>query len=159
MSTHPYFPFFPDAANLVPAPCQFCGISPSIPSIRLDVGSDLDGAVCALCLAKNKAKVVLPKWVTAKLEAGVAHTHPKWSAAQRDDVIRERLDALAHTPPIPWLQENEWPVCGDDFAQFTGEVTQERLLADSGGSLEAAKRVLRQILESTVPEWEQDEDA
>jgi hypothetical protein len=52
------------------------------------------------------------------------------------------LEALAHTPPVPWLQNNEWPICSDDFAVYLGELTREGL-GQRWGSEAAGKRALR----------------
>ena len=69
-----------------------------------------------------------------------------------------RVDKLAHTPPVPWLQNNEWPVCNDDFAVYNGELTRDQLLLEHEGA-GPAKAALRAMVEEVKPEWELDEEA
>ena len=153
-----YFPDFPQGADLRETPCRLCDRRPAIPAIRLGFGGGLEGAVCAHCIAEGKAPVHVPSWVHSELEAGVTRTHPEWSEQERVRYVSERVSELAHTPPIPWLQNNDRPVCDDDFAIFRGEVTRDRLEQRCGRVSEAKGR-LRELLLQAVPNWEQDDAA
>ena len=158
MSQFRYFPTFPEHADLRDRPCVYCGRAPSIPGVRLNSGPESSQPACADCLAIGKAAVKIPKWVITDLERAVSTTHPDWSVDRQATYVAERIDELAHTPPIPWLQNNEWPVCGDDFAVYEGELTRENL-EQRTGDLERAKDTLHSILSQTVPNWEQDAQA
>jgi uncharacterized protein CbrC (UPF0167 family) len=153
-----YFPDFPEGADLRDTPCILCDRRPAIPEIRLGFGRGLEGAVCATCIAEGKATVRVPSWVQSELEAGVTRTHPEWSDQEHVRYVSERVNELAHTPPVPWLQDNDWPVCDDDFAMYRGEVTRDRL-EQRYGSVREAKARLREILLDAVPDWEQDDAA
>ncbi|MBF6590828.1 MAG: CbrC family protein [Ktedonobacterales bacterium] len=149
-----YFPTFPEGAQLHAEACEHCGRSPTIPAVRLErtPGEDNATATCADCLRAGRARAPIPQWVKRALARAVDVAHPDWSHKQRTDLVASRIDKLAHTPPVPWLQNNEWPVCHDDFARYMGELTHERLLQEHG-SAERAKGVLRAIIEEVRPEW------
>jgi uncharacterized protein UPF0167 len=98
--------------------------------------------------------VEVPRWVQHELETGIDRTHPDWSEQQRSRYVSERVNELARTPPVPWLQNNEWPVCGDDFAEYNDEVTKE-LLLQQHETVAEARSTLRGILKDAMPSWEQ----
>jgi hypothetical protein len=114
--------------------------------------------ICADCLAQGRGQVNVPDWVKRDLAHAVASVHPAWSLRERESLVAGRLEALAHTPPVPWLQNNEWPVCGDDFAVYKGELTRDKLLAEHR-SVEHAKEALHDVIEEVRPEWTLDEEA
>ncbi len=154
MSIFEYFPTFPEGAQLRAEACEYCGRTPAIPAVRLKraPGEENAQAACADCLRAGRASARIPQWVQRELAQAVDVAHPDWSQNQRADLVASRIDKLAHTPPVPWLQNNEWPICGDDFARYIGELTRERLLQEHGG-LERAKVALCAIIEEVRPEW------
>lgn len=158
MSQFRYFPTFPEHANLRVEPCAMCGRAPTVPAVRLHGGAVDRQSVCADCLAEGKAAVQIPKWIIKELEHGVSGAHPDWSAEKRASYVADRVDELAHTPPIHWLQNNEWPVCDDDFAAYERELSREVLEQQHSDSAHA-REALRSILLQAVPNWEQDEKA
>jgi uncharacterized protein CbrC (UPF0167 family) len=160
MSGFEYFPNFPEGARLGAEACEYCGHSPAIPAVRLNPapGEDNRKAVCADCLRAGRASAKIPTWVERELAHAVGAAHPAWSGQQRADFVASRVDKLAHTPPVPWLQNNEWPVCNNDFATYIGELTRDQLLQEHTG-VEQAKAALRAIIEEVRPEWELDEEA
>lgn len=153
-----YCPGYPDGARLAEEACSFCGARPALDGAWLDFDEDYDEPppVCADCLLAGKAHVVVPGWVQKALAQSVAAQHLDWNAEARDAYVAERTHELAHTPPVPWIQNNEWPICGDDYAQYAGELTRERLEAQAG-SMEGAKRLLRDIMVRERPLWPVDE--
>lgn len=152
-----YFPDFPAGADLTSDPYSYCGRAPALPAIRLGFGTGANGSICADCLAKGMATVNVPSWVQRDLESGVDRTHPDWSEQQRSRYVSERVNELARTPPVPWLQNNEWPVCGDDFAEYNDEVARE-LLLQQHETVAEAKSALRGILKDAMPNWEQSDN-
>jgi hypothetical protein len=156
MSQFRYFPGFPAGAPLKETACTWCGRTPSIPAVYLAPVGAAREPICAECLGQGRGQVKVPDWVQRELARAVTSAHPTWSLSEREVLIAARLEALAHTPPVPWLQNNEWPVCGDDFAVFAGELTRERWVQRWGSEAEG-KRALRDVLLQTVPEWSQDE--
>lgn len=151
-----YFPAFPSGALLKETACAWCGRSPSIPPVYLVLVGAARSPLCADCLALGRGQVKVPDWLTRDLAHAVAAAHPSWSLAEQEAFVAARLEALAHTPPVPWLQNNEWPVCSDDFAVYLGELTREGLAQRWGGEA-AGKQALRAILLQALPEWSQDE--
>lgn len=155
MGTFEYFPNFPEGAQLRPEACGYCGRSPAIPAERLmfNPGNAGPKVVCADCLQEGKARVRIPQWIERELWQAIGQVHPDWNPTQRAELVAIRLSKLAHTPPIPWLQSNEWPICGDDFARYGGELTREHLLHEHDNAA-LAKEALRAIIEEVRPEWE-----
>jgi uncharacterized protein CbrC (UPF0167 family) len=153
-----YFPSFPSGAPLESVACSVCGNTPSISRARLAPTNGEKRPVCADCLAKGAARTDVPIWVEQELKLSVARSHPGWSEQKQGHHISARIRDLSHTPPVPWLQNNEWPTCGDDFAIYIGEITRERLEREHGGEI-GGRETLRTILQQALPDWEQDEAA
>jgi uncharacterized protein CbrC (UPF0167 family) len=115
-------------------------------------GPNLDGAffegddvrpVCLRCLAEGK----IPRDLVAPRDALRAHLKERqraWSAAKLDRIADEKTAELAKTPPVPWLRENAWPVCCEDFAVYRGEWAQRdwAQAARDGNGQAALGRVL-----------------
>lgn len=160
MSHFKYFPSFPNGAHLSTEACEHCGRTPAIPAGRLKSALDEEQrrAACADCLQAGKASVDVPSWVERELAQAVDQTHFDWSAEQRAELVASRVTSLAHTPPVPWLQNNEWPVCGDDFAAYVGELTREHLLREHGVT-QRAKEALHATIDELRPHWDLDEEA
>ena len=154
MSTFRYFPGFPEGAVFDTRPCHFCGTVPALDGAWLDFEEDYDDPppVCIEDLLADKARVARPNWVSHELANRVAARHSDWSAEQQERYVAERTSELAHTPPVPWLQENEWPVCSDDYAKYAGEITRDTLLAQYGGA-GAAHATLQKIMSQERPKW------
>lgn len=46
-------------------------------------------------------------------------------------IVRDRIKKvgeLSITPPVAWVQSNEWPVCCDDYMKYIGEWEKTVLL-------------------------------
>lgn len=160
MSRFRYFPSFPDGACLAAGSCYFCGRTPALDGVWLDFDEDFDDPppVCVEDLVADRARVAVPAWVQEALARGVRERHPEWDAERRSRYTAERTDELAHTPPVPWIQENEWPVCADDYATYLGQLTREGLEQRYGGSA-GGKVALRQIMQEERPNWKLDDAA
>ena len=139
MTRFRYFPTFPEGACFDARPCAFCGATPALDGAWLDVDEDYDDPppVCIEDLLRDRARVAIPAWMQQDLADHVATAHPAWAEQRKAAYVAARTAALAHTPPVPWLQENEWPVCADDYACFDGELTRERLEQRYGGPMQA----------------------
>ena len=89
-------------------PCQFCGSTQDcLEGVffgRLDIES-----VCLECFAEKRAYVEIPAYVQRRVKVNSSR----------------KINDLMFTPPIPWVQHNDWPVCCDDFMQYIGEWEQE----------------------------------
>jgi uncharacterized protein CbrC (UPF0167 family) len=112
---------------------------------------------CAECLAIGKAHTDAPSWIERDLLVSVEALHPDWSIEQRSSYVAARIAELSRSPPIAWIQNNEWPVCGEDFAAYVGELTREGLERQYGG-IEPGNAALRRIIEQERPAWPEDEE-
>lgn len=153
-----YFPDYPVGAPLEAPACALCGASPAIPGQWL--AKDDDGTrrdACAECVAIGNTHADVPSWIERDLLASVEAQHPDWSIEKRSSYVAARIAELSRTPPIAWIQDNEWPVCGDDFAAYVGELTREGLERQYGGIV-PGKAALRRIIEQERPAWTKDEE-
>jgi uncharacterized protein UPF0167 len=155
MTTFRYFPTFPEGARFDARPCAFCGATPALDDVWLDVDEDYDDPppVCVADLLRDRARVAIPAWIEQDLADQVATAHPEWDDQRKAAYVAARTAELAHTPPVPWVQENEWPVCADDYAGFDGELTRERLEHRYGGPREA-QAALGRIIADLRPAWQ-----
>lgn len=154
MNAFRYFPGFPQGAAFDAKACHFCGKHPALDGAWLDFDEDYDDPppVCTEDLIADKARVAIPRWITLELTNRVAAHHSNWNAEHVARYVAERTHELAHTPPIPWLQENEWPLCSDDFATYSGQLTRE-VLTTRAGNAAAAQADLRAIMAQERPQW------
>lgn len=151
---------FPDGASFDARPCAFCGGTPALDGVWLDFDEDYDDPppVCVEDFLRGRARAAIPAWIQRELADHVTIAHPEWDDQRKAAYVATHTDELSHTPPVPWLQENEWPVCADDYAQFDGELTRERLQKRYGG-LKEAKAALRKIFEDLRPAWQQSDES
>lgn len=119
--------------------CAFCGANRILTGAVEAPSGELTEA-CLTCFLAGKAVAGEPDTV-GDLAKNVAAAHPDWTPDECATYIAERRTELSRTPPVPWIQENEWPVCGDDFAVYLGEWTQERLIAETGSEAAARAKV------------------
>lgn len=154
MSEFRYFPNFPEEARFSMEPCYFCGQVPALDGIWLEFAEDFDDppSVCVSDLMVGKAQVAVPGWASAALAHAVSVQHSDWSPEQQDAYIQARTDELAHTPPVPWIQENEWPICRDDYSVYIGQLTQEKLVQRYGSTDDAKTSLLKRV-QQLRPAW------
>ena len=148
----PYFPDYERWARFTDLPCDGCQGTPCLDGICFDQSSDLQ-AVCVSCLVSGRIIDSLPDGLPIRFRSSVERMHAEWTEAQITHHVQERLERLTRTPPIPWVQNNEWVFCGDDFAHYLGEQTQEDLnaMAPDGNGL----AYLAQLIDApeTVGDW------
>lgn len=105
--------------------CQICSSEEKcLEGIYFEQGSKLK-SVCLNCLNEGKIKVDIPVYLKNKLYESIK----KIDVNQDKDTIELKvnmiIEKLEKTPPVPWIQNNEWPVCCGDFLKFIGEWEQE----------------------------------
>ena len=61
--------------------------------------------VCSKCIGKRLASACVPPEIAMQVIGPDAN---------------EKIEDLRHTPPIVWLQNNEWPCCCNDFMTYEG---------------------------------------
>ena len=47
------------------------------------------------------------------------------------DNASSKIEILKYTPPIPWVQFNDWQVCCDDYMQYIGEWEQKDFIKEA----------------------------
>lgn len=88
--------------------CQFCGKNTDcFDGVYFD--NDEIESVCIDCFEKKKAEVIIPDYLKNKIKNNVNH----------------KVDELRFTPPVPWIQYNDWNICCDDFSKYLGEWKKE----------------------------------
>jgi hypothetical protein len=125
-----YFPDYRQWAKFTDEPCNGCGQADCLEGIYFGGPSSLT-SVCLECLVAGRISVQIPSHVKATLEKSIQETFPDQSLDQLQQLISERLDKLSMTPPVPWIQYNEWPVCEGNFCRYIGEWDQLHLTKDA----------------------------
>lgn len=105
------FKYFRDVhqAAFTEEPCQYCNSTQNclegVYFERLDVKS-----ICLECFSKKRVCVEIPPYIRNRI---------------KDNGIR-KSNELSFTPPIPWVQHNDWAVCCDDYMEYIGEWEQDQ---------------------------------
>ncbi len=96
--------------------CQFCGSTEKcLEGVYFD--NPMISSICLKCFEQRKAKVNIPEYIRNKIKNNV----------------NEKVEELEYTPPVPWIQYNDWQVCCDDFCQFLGEWKKDNFINNSSG--------------------------
>ena len=68
----------------------------------------------------------------------------------------EKVTELSFCPPVPWIQNNDWPVCCDDYMTYIGEWEREDFIKNSttGDGLSLLKELLIDELKNNVESYE-----
>lgn len=115
MKKYKYFENVENNAAFIDIPCQFCGsVGDCLDAVYFENGN-LD-SICIECFEKGKAHVIIPKYVAEQVKVNV----------------HKKVWELSCTPPVPWIQYNEWPACCDDFMTFIGEWDRNKFNENSG---------------------------
>lgn len=120
--------------------CQSCGTDKyCLEGEYFDHGDDIV-SVCINCLSQGKIKVSIPQYIRERIGNELGNDHEK----------ELKIDELERTPPVPWIQFNDWPVCCGDFSKYVGEWKQDDFVkeSDDGNGL----TYLLQILEDSSKE-------
>lgn len=108
MKKYKYFADVEQYAFFTKTPCQFCGNeSNCLEGIYFD--RENIESVCMSCFEKMKACVEVPSYIRRRVNIDSA----------------TKIEQLKYTPPIPWVQYNDWQVCCDDFMTYIGEYDQD----------------------------------
>jgi uncharacterized protein CbrC (UPF0167 family) len=88
-----------------------------------------DQGVCLDCLVKGRKRVKVDGYLKSKISKHVGNQ------ADRAKIIA----GLERTPPVPWIQNNDWPFCDADAMQYRGEHSVEKRFADKEFDFTPAK--------------------
>jgi uncharacterized protein CbrC (UPF0167 family) len=89
---------------------------------------DVPDAICLSWLMAGQYRVEIGHYLIRLLEQSVRLEHPEWSDQQVTVHVDQSVDALSRTPPVPWIQHNNWPVCHGDFCRYDGEWRQDQFI-------------------------------
>lgn len=108
MERYKYYENVKRDAAFTEAPCQYCSSTKDclegIFFARFDIKS-----ICLECFMAKRAPVEIPSYIQERVKSNCLN----------------KIDELRFTPPIPWVQHNDWPVCCDDYMKYIGEWEQE----------------------------------
>lgn len=127
MRQYEYFKNVEKNAAFTEQKCQFCGENKNCLEGIYFEQPDLK-SVCLSCLDRRVVGVDIPNYLKKKVH----------------DNNKVKIDKLTYTPPIPWVQFNDWQVCCDDYMQYLGEWTQEDFVRESniGKGIEFFQKLL-----------------
>jgi hypothetical protein len=125
-----YFPEYEKWAVFTNEKCICPDDLPCLEPIHFD-DPDIEDPVCLDQLVNGQVRVDIPAYLQKRLLDSILKTHPSWSGDQTRNFAAQVVDTLSRTPPIPWIQNNDWPVCCGDFCCYLGEWSQEQLTESS----------------------------
>lgn len=94
--------------------CQFCGNdSDCLEGVYF--GQSKLNSICLDCLDNHRIEVYIPEYLRNQIQYN----------------CERKTEKLKYTPPVPWVQYNEWQICCDDYMQYIGEWEQEDFIKES----------------------------
>jgi Uncharacterised protein family (UPF0167) len=112
-------------------PCQYCGSEVNcIEGVYLDTQDEVS-SVCLKCFTEGKVIIEISDYIIEKLYNHLLTTYPKRSKTDISEICNSLISELAKTPPVPWIQYNDWPVLNGDFMRYIGEWSQVELSENS----------------------------
>jgi uncharacterized protein CbrC (UPF0167 family) len=156
------FRYFDDLlanAEFTDSPCESCGSEVNcLDGIYFDEPDFDRESICIECLVEGKVKVQINHYLIEKLKEHIANTYPNKEEARK--IAHFQVTELEKTPPVPWIQQNDWVVCCGEFAKYIGEWEQEKFNVSStdGNGLEHLMSILekdyRDRIEDVTFFWE-----
>jgi uncharacterized protein CbrC (UPF0167 family) len=125
-----YFPGYLQWTELAKDPCDCPEQEPCLNGQWFHDPS-VPEKVCISSLLSGQFRVDIPEYVQADLARSVRTAYPEWSTSEIAAHVELSTEELSRTPPIPWVQNNNWPACCGDYCRYLGEWTQEQLTSDS----------------------------
>ncbi len=128
MSNYKYFTNVKDHVAFTNQLCQFCGSDRNcLEGVYFD-NPDIKSA-CLDCLIQKRVRVSIPQYVKQQIK----HNE------------QEKTSILMQTPPVPWVQYNDWPACCDDYMEYLGEWNREDFerKAKNGDGINLLKNIMR----------------
>ena len=140
MNNYKYFRDVLKNGYFTETPCQFCGSSEHCLEGSFFDRDDNLVSICLNCFDKRKVSVDIPGYIA-------------------DRVVKkqnEKVTELSFCPPVPWIQNNDWPVCCDDYMTYIGEWEREDFIKNStnGDGLSLLKELLIDELKNNVESYE-----
>lgn len=127
-------------ARFINTRCDLCGSDKNcLNAIYFDLNCNIE-SVCLSCLDNKKIGVNIPDYIKKRI------VNDK----------NKKTDELKYTPPVPWVQNNDWPVCHDDFMVYIGEFTKDDIihLAQNQNEIEIFKRMIAPNLQERIIDYD-----
>ena len=140
MDNYRYFKNAKKNGYFTDEPCQFCGGTDfCLDGVFFQRSDDL-ASICLSCFDRKNVSVDVPEFVAGKVQNN----------------REEKVNELRFCPPVPWIQNNDWPVCCDDFMVYIGEWEQDDFNAHSenGDGLALLKELLIDELKDNVDSYD-----
>jgi uncharacterized protein CbrC (UPF0167 family) len=115
-----FFRDFERNAKFTDEPCAPGHQPPFFDGTYFD-GEYEDEGVCLDCLVSGRKVVEIESYLRSKIE--------KYAQTQSD--AARIIQELERTPPVPWIQYNDWPFCCHEPMQYRGEYSSESHFEDS----------------------------
>ena len=140
MKEYKYFEDVLKNGYFTETPCQFCGNTQNCLDGAFFDRNDGVMSICLDCFDKRKVNVTIPNYIANKV----------------NNNRKQKVNELGFCPPVPWIQNNDWPVCCDDFMVYIGEWEQEDFCAHSpnGDGMSILKELLIDELKDNVESYE-----
>lgn len=133
-------------ARYVDEPCEVCGNSNlCLNGTYFDHHEDELESICMDCLVQGKVVVEFPSFLYDRIYDEVKEENPSLTEEEIKSNVDTIFSVLEKTPPIPWLQYNDWPVCCGDFMTYLGELGRDDL--DSIATDSDGKALLLNLLD------------
>lgn len=101
--------------------CQICSSENNcLEGEYFDLGSDVT-SVCLECLNKGIVTVDIPEFISDRIYSHLEDKLVLKSKEVIEKMTNQLIETLGKTPPVPWIQYNDWPVCCCDFTKYLGE--------------------------------------
>ncbi|NRY60177.1 CbrC family protein [Clostridium beijerinckii] len=123
-----YFTNVQRNARFIDEPCDNCGSTNlCLNGIYFDHYDEEVEAVCLECLTKGNIVVEIPSEVSEKIYNEISINYPDGSEDELKKRVNEIIEELSKTPPVPWVQSNDWQVCCGNFMTYLGELGRDDL--------------------------------
>ncbi|MBM7868533.1 uncharacterized protein CbrC (UPF0167 family) [Clostridium pascui] len=139
-------------------PCDNCGSTNlCLNGTYFDSSEDDIESICLECLVKGEIKVELPSFLVERLHDQIKLKYQHISSYEIQEKVNRILEELSKTPPVPWLQFNDWPVCCGDFMRYIGEWGKEEFNFNShdGNGKEYLFKLLDVSFQNQIEDFEQ----
>ena len=124
--------------------CEICGGEEfCLDGVYFEYNQDIS-SVCLKCLRAGKMVVDIPQYLIDRITSEVSKIYEKDEVEKRIGII---VDELRRTPPVPWIQNNNWQICCGDFMEYIGEWDKEEIIINS--QKENSRDYLMSIMEES----------
>lgn len=126
-----YFKDFLKNATFTDKQCDICSSNEYCLEAEYFESDEEYSSVCLKCLINGNARVTIPQHLIKRLRENIKLVN----IDIQDDDLKEKINnyilELSKTPPVAWIQFNNWPVYNGDFMRFIGEWTKEDIILNA----------------------------